>query len=133
MTSTTHTSSVPVTIWAGIGAAVVSLLGTFLPWASTPFGSLSGISGDGLFVAIGAAAVAGVFGYSASKRALTRPFAIGVLVAGGLMAALSIFQVFNIKKELAGIGSPGIGLYLCVVGSLAIAAVAAMTVFRPQQ
>lgn len=130
MTTATHSNSIPVTIWAGLGAAVLTLLGTFLPWASTPFGSISGISGDGLIVAIGAAGAAGVYGYSATKRALDRRFAIGALVLGGLMAALSIYHVFNIKKELAGIGSPGLGLYLCVVGSLAVAGVAGHRVFR---
>ena len=133
MTSTTHTSSVPVTLWVGLGAAVISLLGTFLPWVSTPFGSIAGISGDGVLVAVGAAAVAAIFGYSATKRVLARPFAIGALVAGSLMVALSVYQVFNIKQALAGLGSPGIGLYLCVVGSIGIAAVAGMGVFRPQQ
>jgi hypothetical protein len=130
MNTTTHAPSVPPTIWVGIAGVAAAFVGAFLPWVTTPFGSVSGTQGDGLFILIGAAIVAAVFGIAAKRRALGRGMAIPVALVGALMAAISIYHVVTIRDELMGLGSPGIGLYMCAAGSLAIVGVALASVFR---
>jgi hypothetical protein len=110
---------------AGIGAGVVVLLGSLLPWVtvSTVFGQLNvaGTDGDGvLTLGFGAAIVVGFLARWAWLQLLG---ALGAII-------IAVYNVFNVTKTAADLdsdyvrGSVGWGLWLTLVAAVAALAVA---------
>ena len=116
-------AQVPPVVWAGLATVAMTILGTFLPWVSTPFGGVSGLSGDGIIVLIAALAAGGSLGYAAYSRQIKRSLAAGVLGPAAIAAAVSLYDLINVKKSAAGLGGSGSGLYICLVGALLMAGV----------
>ncbi|WP_317494221.1 hypothetical protein [Haloechinothrix sp. LS1_15] len=95
------------------------LVGSLLPWVSTPFGSLSGVAGPGLWtLCAGTLAVAGAL-LPYRRVALAHAAVPGVAVAG-----IAVWQLGRIVHINASTGSwgellPGMGLVM-VAGAAVI-------------
>lgn len=122
---------------SGIGApaavtvsGVAIFAGSLLPWATIgEFGGMSGVGGYGtVTLALGVAIVLCAVGVFLGYPQL-RWVALGCAVVAGLVALFTLFQVVSVA--LAGIGAPGIGLFV-VIGGAALGAVAALRT-RPSQ
>ena len=110
-------------------SAAVTILSSFLPWASLNagnFGSYSwnGLRGDGWFVIIFAVVAIVLACLNDVKSSLPKGFAIGVIVAGALSTIVTLIDVFGVNKyavDFNGYGvSIGFGLILALIASIAI-------------
>lgn len=94
-----------------VGGAVAAI-GSLLPWVSTPFGSLSGTGGGGLWtLSAGFVAIAGAL-LPYRKVAIAH-----CLLPGAAIAVIAIWQVgrlINLSAQLDSWGQllPGIGLVM---------------------
>jgi hypothetical protein len=102
-----------------VGGLIVAV-GSLLPWVTTPFGSLSGTAGPGLWtLSAGFIAVAGAL-------LPVRKVAIGhCLVAGFAVAAIVVWQVVRLGYLSAATDAwgqllPGIGLVMAAGGAVVL-------------
>ena len=101
---------------AWFAGAVLIAVGSIGPWATSPFSSASGTSGDGVITLV-AAVVLAVLAVAPNRFAI---FAfLVILVAGGV----GIYDFFHIRNELHSFTIGGVqvdhvgwGLYVVVVG-----------------
>ncbi len=97
-----------------LGAALMVLIGAFLPWVSTGAGNVIGVRGAGLWTMY--AAVLGVAG------AIIRHYGLAALHAGllaVLATALPLWQVVHLLSKVGFSGwMPGAGLVLTVGGGV---------------
>jgi drug/metabolite transporter (DMT)-like permease len=101
-------------VWIVLGGAAATFIGSFLPWATGPFGiSASGTSGDGILTIILSVPMA-IFGWLMLRR---RWASIAAIVTSVLVVALMIFEVVHLSQ--IGYVSLGIGIVVCLVGGLA--------------
>ncbi|MDO5501719.1 MAG: hypothetical protein Q4G67_00975 [Actinomycetia bacterium] len=114
-------------LWfAGMGAAAVMLITTFMPWASVGPISVSGISGDGMFVfvfAIIAAAALAAHVFATGEWTKWMPWvAIG---AAALSLLIMLVSMVNISSTDTGIwsASMGFGLILGFIAAIALGVV----------
>ncbi len=103
-------------------AAVVGLIGVFLPWVRIPFlGSVSGIEtegwGVGLLVACGAALASALVGTSNMPLGIWSRF-VGIF-SGLAMCGYPGWMLFELYQESAG-GLAGAGLYVLLLAGLVI-------------
>jgi hypothetical protein len=97
---------------------LASVVGSLLPWVTTPFGSLSGIHGAGLYtICCGFIAIAGAL-LPYRRVAIAHSLGPGVLVA-----LLCVWQVGRLAQVSATTGSwgkvlPGMGLVM--IGGAAV-------------
>lgn len=110
-------------------SAAVTILSSFLPWASLNagnFGSYSwnGLHGDGWFVIIFAVVAIVLACLNDVKSSLPKGFAIGVIVSGALSTIVTLIDLFGVNKyavNFNGYGvSIGFGLILALIASIAI-------------
>lgn len=111
-----------------LGAALV-VLGSFLPWVSTPFGNLAGTRGAGLWTLY--AGVAAVAGGIVRSRLLAFGHAV---VCSAVVLTLAGWQLGRLGRLALATGTatvavPGLGLLLVVAGG-ALIAVAAFRLHR---
>jgi hypothetical protein len=107
-----------------LGAAVMVLLGAFLPWIYTGVGSVVGIRGAGLWTMY--AAVLGIAG-AVIRRPRVSAVHAGVL--GAVAVGLSLWQVVHLVSLVGFAGwMPGPGLVLTLGGGV-LAATAARTLW----
>lgn len=103
--------------WLAIFAFLV-MLGSVLPWVDTPFGSLPGYQGGGLWtLSAGAIMLAGTLLHGVWPR---RGLLVGhALVGAGVALALAGWQAVRLVR-LCGGGAcgPGVGLVLVGLGSI---------------
>ncbi len=101
--------------------AILGAVGTFLPWISTPFGSVSGTEGDGFITLVlyGVVLIFSVLGKT--KAPLKGGLLIGAIVLALVASAVGVYDIMNAKKLLGSIGSIGIGLYLVAAAGIMIA------------
>ncbi len=115
---------------ASLGGAAVTIVAAFLPWVTLgALGSVSGIDGDGTFTLVMGAIVAGIVlfrDWGTVDHLAT--VALGVLVAGiGLMyvtdpaAGVDTGSEFG-NQLVSEVLSPGMGVYLTLLGGIAITA-----------
>lgn len=94
------------------------VLGSFLPWVSTPMGNLSGMAGPGLWtLAAGSMGLAGVF---LRRRRLAMTHAA---LAGGCALILVGWQLARLARISTstgawGVAVPGTGLLLVLGGGV---------------
>lgn len=108
-----------------LGAALMILLGAFLPWVSTALGNVAGVQGAGLWTMY--AAMLGVAG-----AILRSPrWAAGhAAVMGAVAVGLSLWQVLHLVGLVGFSGwMPGPGLVLTIGGGV-LALVAATGLLR---
>ncbi|MBM7788840.1 hypothetical protein [Tenggerimyces flavus] len=117
-------AAIPAALTVVSGVAIFA--GSLLPWATIgEFGGMSGVGGYGtITLALGAAVVACAVGVFLGYPVL-RWVALGCAVLAGLVALVTLFQVVSVA--LAGIGAPGIGLFV-VIGGAILGTVGAATV-----
>ena len=110
-------------------SAAVSILSSFLPWASLNAGafgsySVNGLNGDGWFILILAAVAIVLACLSDVKTSMPKGLAIGVIVSGAIATVVALIDVFGVNKYTAnfnGYGvSIGFGLILALIASIAI-------------
>jgi hypothetical protein len=97
---------------------LITVVGSLLPWVTTPFGSLYGFSGAGLYtICCGFIAIAGAL-------LPYRKVAIGhSLAAGGIIAILCLWQLGKlldvaITSDTWGKALPGMGLVMVAGGAV---------------
>lgn len=111
----THAGTIGMLVGGGMIA-----VGSVLPWASTPLGSVSGMAGAGLWtLCAGVIAIAGAL---LPRRGLAMWHA---LLAGGASAALIVWQLARMVQISAQTDSwgkllPGIGLVLVAGGAVVL-------------
>ena len=112
--------------WVAIGLAFIA---SFLPWATVIGISIEGTRGDGKLTALLTLLAAILFGVAkAHSREIKRGFVIGSLIAMVPALLIYIYDLINIAR-IGGSNdpnafiqisvSPGIGLYLGVLASIA--------------
>ena len=121
----------------GIGGGVLAVIGAFLPWASFMGMSVNGLDGDGAITLIlGAAAGAVIL-----LREWEQVDQIGVGVLGLLTLGIGYMDYSDIDSlasgsQTSGLSlsiSPGIGLYLTILGGILMLAAAALGYRDAQQ
>ena len=113
---------------AGLVSTAVILIGALLPWAtvSTPFGTLSmaGTEGDGVLTLGAAVVAAAVLLFGRGRRGA----AIASAVVGVLVTLVGVYDLANVADAAAEASnefaraSAGVGLWLTVVGGIALTA-----------
>ncbi len=103
----------------GIGAALV---GSFLPWATAGPFTVSGTDGDGSLTLIASLIAGGCYAYHLQDRASRKGVRIAALVLMAITALIYVIDFADISSmvdnDLIDV-SPGIGLILGTVGSIA--------------
>jgi hypothetical protein len=113
----------PATVAGTIGAAVL-IVGTFLPWIDGTSGIRASADAEFALVAGGL----GLYGFLwLGQRA-----GYAVAIAAGLIGAITT-SVDAAGLAPAGLGSPGIGLYVSLVGAIAQAVAGAIEWLRPRR
>lgn len=97
-------------------ASVLIMVGAFLPWLMTPFGTFTGMSGAGSWTVF-----AGVIGIGASlmrRRRLVLVHAVGI---AALAIALPSWQLAHLIILVGFSGwLPGVGLIMTLAGGVAV-------------
>ena len=108
-----------------LGAALLVLLGAFLPWIATAAGNVAGVRGDGLWTMY--AALLGIAGAIIRSHTLAAAHAAVLAVVA---IALPLWQVLHLADLVGFAGwAPGPGLVLTVGGGV-LAGSAAVSLFR---
>lgn len=112
-----------------LGASILVIFGSLLPWVSTPFGNIGGARGAGLWTLY--AGVAGIAGALIPSRRLALAHAAVLTVVA---LALPAWQFIHLMRIGADTGSftvavPGLGLVLVAAGG-GLAAQAAARLYR---
>ena len=108
-------------LYVSLGAIGVAIIGLFLPfWKISFLGISTSVNffqaGQGklTFVALLAAAVLLFLDKEKKVAAPVGKIALGALAAA---VALTIYNMIDVSKASAGLGSLAIGAYLCLIGS----------------
>ncbi|WP_324275368.1 hypothetical protein [Blastococcus brunescens] len=108
-----------------LGAALLVLLGAFLPWVVTGAGNVAGVRGAGLWTMY--AAVLGIAGAIIRSHVLAAAHAALLAVVA---TALPLWQVLHLANLVGFSGwAPGPGLVLSLGGGI-LAGSAAVSLFR---
>lgn len=108
-----------------LGAALLTLLGAFLPWVATAAGNVAGVQGAGLWTMY--AAVLGIAGAIIRRHALA---ALHAVVLAVVAVTLPLWQVLHLAGLVGFSGwAPGPGLVLTFGGGV-LAGSAALSLFR---
>lgn len=108
-----------------LGAALMVLIGAFLPWVSTGVGNVAGVRGAGLWTMY--AAVLGLAGALIPHRRLA---GIHAALLALIATALPLWQVVHLLGKVGLEGwMPGVGLVLTFGGGV-VAGFAALTLLR---
>lgn len=101
--------------------AILGAVGTFLPWISTPFGSVNGTEGDGYITLVlyGVVLVFSVLGKT--KAPLKGGLLIGAVIIALVASAVGLYDIMNAKKLLGSMKFVGIGLYVVAVAGIMLA------------
>jgi drug/metabolite transporter (DMT)-like permease len=101
-------------VWIVLGGAAATFIGSFLPWATGPFGiAVSGTSGDGILSIILSVPMA-IFGWLMLRK---RWATIATIVISLLVIAMMVFEAVHVSStEFASLG---IGIVVCLVGGIA--------------
>ena len=139
-TSTTPLASVlarDVLALVGYAAAVVVIVGSFGPWAEVSQFSASGMDGDGVITLVSAIVAAVAILIASASR--TRP-ALGsdwIAAAAATVAMfVAVYDSFEIPKTFdlvagaVGTRTAGWGIWVTLIGSVVLAAVAVAIVIR---
>ena len=121
-------------------AASVTLIGSMLPWAtvSIPFlgqTSLAGTDGDGILTLIVATIALLVLTVSFLGNRNLKHIALISLLCGIVITFIDLTTMATLENafaddpDLRGLASAGIGLYMTIIGGLALAASAGFGVF----
>jgi hypothetical protein len=111
-----------------LGAALLILIGAFLPWLATGVGNVSGVRGAGLWTMY--AAVLGLAGAAIRSHQLA---ALHAAVLAVVAIALPLWQVVHLVSLVGFTGwVPGPGLVMTVGGGV-LAGSAALTLFRASE
>ena len=118
----------------GVALAGVIVIAAFLPWAKVSAGIFSvskdGIEGDGVFtllvgLAIGAAALANIYGRLPCDRLVIAMMIAGVIVAAiGAVDWANLQDVSDASRTSSVRVSPGIGLILTTFAGIGLVATA---------
>jgi hypothetical protein len=92
----------------GLGGSGLAIVGAFLPWATVFGTSIAGIQGDGVLTLIGGIVVAGLIWW--------RPWEKNTQIGTAAIGVLTVLIGFSAMTSVAGIG-----IYLTLVGGLAMA------------
>ncbi len=107
-------------------AALMALVGAFLPWLYTGVGNINGARGAGLWVAYAA-----VFGLAGALLPMRRASAVQAAVLAAVALALPIWQVVHLAGLVGFEGwMPGPGIIMCIGGGV-LAAVAGRQLWQP--
>jgi hypothetical protein len=130
-----------VLFWLALGGAVAMVIGGFGPWATVLGFSANGTEGDGWIVIVVGIVVAARLAAVNRRRFIGTGTAISLLLAGGLVAGIAVYDINNIERLAEGTFledaiSPGWGLYMVltagvVVLGAAIAVLAGKAMFEP--
>lgn len=111
-----------------LGAALLILVGAFLPWLATGAGNVSGVRGAGLWTMY--AAVLGLAGAAIRSPRLA---ALHAAVLAAVAVVLPLWQVVHLAGLVGFAGwVPGPGLVMTLGGGV-LAGTAAVTLFRASQ
>lgn len=108
-----HPGSIPMLI-----GGILTVVGSVLPWVSTPAGSLSGLSGPGLWTLC-----AGFIGIAGALLPYRRVAIFHCFAAGGAVAVIAGWQLvrlveLSISTDSWGSMFPGIGLVMAAGGAV---------------
>jgi hypothetical protein len=114
-----------VLFWLALGAAAAMVVGGFGPWATVLGFSAAGTEGDGwIVIVIGVVVAAGLAALNRS-RVIGSGAAISLLLAGGLVAGIAVYDITNIERVAEGTFledaiSPGWGLYMVLAAGIVL-------------
>jgi hypothetical protein len=121
----------PALLWLTLGAAALMVIGGFGPWATVlGLASVAGTHGDGWFLVLGGLAAGGLVARQVTaggRWPMVVAVVIGVLGAIVAIADLSDINSVADGSPFGDIVDPGWGLYACLIGSVALAAFAVLT------
>jgi hypothetical protein len=126
----------PAVFWLTLGAAAMMVVGGFGPWAKVfSIASVSGTDGDGWFLIVGGLAACGLLAREVTAGGVW-PLAVILLIGIGcaVVAFIDLDDIAGVAGEEAfgSIVDPGWGIYASLIGSVALAASAALAlVWRP--
>ncbi len=117
-----------------LGAAVLGIVASFLPWITLPFGSVSGLKGDGWLTLILflVPTIISILGNRNARLSRTNLYiSMGPALLAGL---LGLYKIIDFNSSLPDGDNPialgvrsamsvGIGLYLVVAAGLAVPAI----------
>lgn len=114
--------AIGATSWVVIGGIGAALVGSFLPWATAGPFTVSGTDGDGSLTLIASLIAGGCYAYHLQDRASRKGVRIAALVLMAITALIYVIDFADISSmvdnDLISV-SPGIGLVLGTVGSIA--------------
>jgi hypothetical protein len=115
---------VPVAIWLSFGGAAALVLGALMPWATIGALSVNGTNGDGILTLFAGViiAVLAFVGRSRREQATDRGLGVAIVVTAFVAAAIGIYDFIDIDRGVSEgpiriDASPGIGLYLTILGA----------------
>ncbi|GAB3841626.1 hypothetical protein ACFFMR_07900 [Micromonospora andamanensis] len=103
-----------------IVGGVLALVGSLLPWVITPFGSLSGVAGPGLWtLSVAFLAIAGAL-LPNRKVAIAHSLIPGLVVA--VIAGWQVARLISLSASTGAWGQlmPGIGLVMAAGGAVVL-------------
>jgi hypothetical protein len=111
-------------VWVALGGAGALFLGALLPWAMVGAFTKNGTEGDGVLTLVGGVVIAALAlaSRSRSDTAQVKRLGVAIVIIALLAGAVGIYDLVDIARGAdAGAfhldASPGIGLYLTVLGA----------------
>lgn len=117
-----------------LAASVLGIVSSFLPWIELPFGSVSGIKGDGWLTLI-LFLVPTIISVIGNRRANLTKMNLYISMGPALLAGLmGLYKIIDFNSSLPDGDNPiligvrsamsiGIGLYLVVIAGVAVPAI----------
>jgi peptidoglycan/LPS O-acetylase OafA/YrhL len=106
-----------------LGLALLGVIGSFLPWASTPFGSVSGTDGSDGYITIILFIIPAVFSLIGNREESMKNWMGIVGAVFGLLGSLvGYINYSNVSgNPMGGFIKIGIGLYLILAAGVLLA------------
>lgn len=101
-------------VYLFLGSTAVVIIGSFLPWMNVGFDSVSGLKDGGLYTLI--LAIINIVVYFRARNKYSVPFITTII---GFLLLLIVIGT-SMRLTEVGLGAPGIGLIMTLMGSTGV-------------